>query len=68
MNTALLMLMPRNILVTNEDEREGTTARQQIDDNIYDYFLDGGDEQIFIPSVLRDQDFSNLVIEIPLPW
>jgi hypothetical protein len=47
---------------------KGTAAKQKVTDSVSDYFLPGGNEQIFIPSIIRDQNFSNLVNEIPLPW
>jgi len=47
---------------------EGGTARQRVTDGVDDYILPGGDQQIFIPQVLRDQNFANTVNEIPLPW
>lgn len=47
---------------------EGGTARQRVTDGVDDYILPGGDQQIFVPQVLRDQNFANAVNEIPLPW
>jgi len=47
---------------------EGGTASQRVTDGVSDYILFGGDLQIFIPLILRDQNFANAVNEIPLPW
>jgi hypothetical protein len=47
---------------------QGTTARQPIADGILNPHLPGGDQQLFIPQILRDQNFSNAVTPIPLPW
>ncbi|MCE7042657.1 hypothetical protein [Dyadobacter sp. CY312] len=46
----------------------GTTAAQQIADDVINPFLPGTAEQIFIPFVVRDATFKTLVTEIPLPW
>jgi hypothetical protein len=47
---------------------QGTTAKQPIADGILNPHLPGGDQQIFIPQILRDPNFSNAVTQIPLPW
>ena len=46
----------------------GTTARQQVTRDVTDYYLGGGDEQIFIPEILRGDSFKGLVAETILPW
>jgi hypothetical protein len=47
---------------------EGGTARQRVADGVNGYILPGGAPQIFVPQVLRDQNFASSVNEIPLPW
>ncbi|WP_086949387.1 hypothetical protein [Sphingobacterium sp. JB170] len=47
---------------------QGTTARQPIAEGIVNPHLPGGEQQIFVPLVLRDDAFKKLVTEIPLPW
>lgn len=47
---------------------QGTTARQPIAQGINNPHLPGGEQQLFIPEVVRDNAFKNLVQEITLPW
>lgn len=47
---------------------QGTTARQRIAQGIENPHLPGGDQQLFIPDVIRDNAFKNLVQQITLPW
>lgn len=47
---------------------QGTAARQPIAQGINNPHLPGGEQQLFIPEVVRDNTFKNLVQEITLPW
>lgn len=46
----------------------GVTARQPIAQGIINPHLPGGEIQLFIPLVVRDEAFKTLIQEIPLPW
>ncbi|WP_286857778.1 MULTISPECIES: hypothetical protein [Sphingobacterium] len=47
---------------------EGITARQPIGQDIVNPHLRGGEIQLFLPILVRDEAFKTLVQEIPLPW
>lgn len=47
---------------------QGTTARQPIATGVINPHLPGGDLQLFIPPVVRDDNFKKLVIQVPLAW
>ena len=46
----------------------GTTARQRVAKDIDEFYLPGGDQQIFIPDDIRDDFFKDVVDEVNLPW
>ena len=47
---------------------QGTTARQRIAQGVENPHLPGGDQQLFIPDIVRDNAFKNLVQPTTLPW
>ena len=47
---------------------QGTTAKQPITTGVTNPHLPGGEQQLFIPEILRDNTFKNLIQEIALPW
>jgi hypothetical protein len=47
---------------------QGLAAKQPISTGIINPHLPGGVQQIYIPEVIRDNSFSNLVQQISLPW
>lgn len=47
---------------------QGTTAKQQISQGVANPHLPGGDQQLFIPDVVRDNAFKELVQQTTLPW
>ncbi len=47
---------------------QGITAKQPISTGVINPHLPGGEQQLFIPEILKDNTFKNLVQEIALLW
>ena len=47
---------------------KGTTARQRITTDVINPHLPGGETQLYLPEIIRDNNFINLVKQTALPW
>ncbi|CAA7386363.1 hypothetical protein [Chryseobacterium fistulae] len=46
----------------------GSTAKQPIEQGVTNPHLPGGEQQIFIPQIIRNDTFQNLIKQTQLPW